>query len=422
MKYISYSNLSFKKTVYYDRLSKAQQNEFDILSKVFYFKTNNYVLEHLIDWENLETDPLFRLNFLHKNMLGETDYQCLLNIYQSGAEMADLKPFIDLIRKKTTPQIKYIDKCFPKVNNQRVTGLYHPFKEVISLFPSPMMKTCHAYCSYCFRWIMFNNPEVQDYSTYDDPNTPVEYLRMNPDISEVVFTGADPLTVKAGKIKEYIEPLLAIDSVKTVRFNTKALAWWPYRFTTDPDADNVLKLFEYVISKGRNLTFCAHFTHVRELQNDVVIEAIKKIQATGANIVCQGPVVEGINDTVEDWVNLWRQQVALNLQPYYMFVELDHNSEASFRVPLAKAVHIFQTAEKQVKDLQQPFSGPVFMNDVHCVAIDDVVEVDNEKHFALNCIESPYTESKGVVKLIPFDENTKSAGDLVAMFTPENTP
>lgn len=420
MKYISYNNHSFKKTKYYHRLSKTQQEDFDILSNIFYFKTNNYVLENLIDWANLENDAMFRLNFLHKNILNEVDYQYLVTLYRTGATLEALRPFIEAIRKKTTPQIPYDEKCFPKKGRERIQGLYRSFNNVISLFPDPMLKTCHAYCSYCFRWIAFNNTEVQSYTSYKDPNTPVEYLKENPEINEALFTGADPLTLTADKIKLYVDPLLEIDSVKTIRFNTKALTWWPFRFTTDKDAENILELFRYLVASGRKLTFCAHLTHVKELQNDHVIEAIKNIQATGAQIICQGPVVEGINDTVEDWVNLWSQEVALGLQPYYMFVELNHNAEASFRIPLAKAVHIFQTAEKQVKGLQQPFNGPVFMNDVHCVSIDKVVNDNNEKQFALKCLQSPYTESEGKIELIPYNDETRSAGDLVAMFKPDN--
>ncbi len=419
MKYISYNNHSFQKTKYYDRLSQAQKDDFILLSKIFYFKTNNYVLENLIDWDNLENDPMFRLNFLHKNVISAQDYDQLMLFYKAGVKIKELHPFIETIRKKTTPQIPYDEKCFPKQGGQRIQGLYRSFNNVVSLFPDPMLKTCHAYCSYCFRWIAFNNTEVQSNTTYQDPNTPVAYLKENPEINEVLFTGADPLTLNANKIKQYVDPLLEVDSVKTIRFNTKALTWWPFRFTTDKDADNILELFRYIVSSGRNLTFCAHLTHARELQNDYVIEATRKIQATGAKIICQGPVVEGINDTVEDWVALWSQETALGMQPYYMFVELNHNNEASFRIPLAKAVHIFQEAEKRVKGLQQPFNGPVFMNDVHCVSIDEVTTEDNAKHFALKCLASPYTESEGKVTLIPYDEHTRSAGDLVAMFTPQ---
>ncbi|WP_299455944.1 hypothetical protein [uncultured Microscilla sp.] len=419
MKYISYNNHSFKKTKYYGRLSKAQQDDFDLLSNIFYFKTNNYVLDNLIDWDNLEQDPMFRLNFLHKNILSEADYQQLLYLYQAGASIEALQPFIELIRKKTTPQIPYDEKCFPTAGGERIKGLYRSFNNVISLFPDPMLKTCHAYCSYCFRWIAFNNSEVQSYTSYKDPQTPVAYLKANPEINETLFTGADPLTLTAAKIKEYIDPLLTIDSVTTIRFNTKALTWWPFRFTTDKDAKNILELFKHIVASGRTLTFCAHLTHVRELQNDNVIEAVKNIQATGAKIICQGPVVEGINDTIEDWVNLWSQEVALGLQPYYMFVELNHNAEASFRIPLAKAVHIFQEAEKRVKGLQQPFNGPVFMNDVHCVSIDEVTDENDAKQFALKCLASPYAESEGQVKHIPYDKNTRNAGNLVEMFMPK---
>ena len=51
MKFRAYNARSFKKTEYYQRLPIQEQEIFDVLTSVFQFKANNYVLDHLIDWE-----------------------------------------------------------------------------------------------------------------------------------------------------------------------------------------------------------------------------------------------------------------------------------------------------------------------------------------------------------------------------------
>ncbi|MTI32498.1 KamA family radical SAM protein [Xanthovirga aplysinae] len=418
MKFKSYNNLSFKKTDYYNRLPPKEKEAFDILSTVFHFKTNNYVLEKLIDWKNVETDSIYRLIFPRKEMLNPADYEQLTLMHKAGISMESLGPFIETIRKKMSPKLKYPEKSIPKLNGLKLQGAWQNFGTIINLYPDPMVKTCHAYCSYCFRWIMFKNTEVQNSNSYSDPNTPVEYIRSHPEITDVLFTGADPLVIKADKIKEYIDPILAIDSVKVIRISTKSLGWWPYRFTTDSDADELLSLFEYIISKGKHLNICAHVTHVKELENEIVQKAIKRIQATGAIIRCQGPIVKGINDTAEDWINLWNKQIQLGLIPYYMFVEAEHNSENCFRIPLAKGLNIFQTAQKQATGLARTVRGPVFMNDHHRILIDGVITIQNEKFFVLKSLQAPpNTKGEGSLKLIPYDENTKDPGDLVALFS-----
>ncbi|HAP59968.1 MAG TPA: hypothetical protein DCR93_10875, partial [Cytophagales bacterium] len=70
--------------------------------------------------------------------------------------------------------------------------------------------------------------------------------------------------------------------------------------------------------------------------------------------------------------------------------------------------------------LARTVRGPVFMLDIHRIRLDGVVEVAGQKYFSLKCLQSPYEEMEGQIRLIPYDPETKSAGDLVAMFTPES--
>lgn len=420
MQFISYNNHSFKKTNYYDKLPVEEQEVFDILSSVFHFKVNTYVLEHLIDWGKVPDDPIYKLIFPRKEMLSISDYNQLKRLFKNGLMEKELTPFIQMVKRKMYPEVRHSTTSLPKINGEPIKGMYSNFRTIVSLFPDPMVKTCHSYCSYCFRWIAFNNKEAQQNSSYKDPLTPVAYLRDHPEITDVLFTGADPLVLKAATLKKYIDPVLEIDSIQVMRISSKSLAWWPYRFTTDKDAEALLDLFRYIQSKGKHLNFCAHFTHVKELENEVVKEAIQRIRATGAVIRCQGPLVKDINDTAQDWIDLWTAQVSLGMIPYYMFIEADHNKESCFRIPLAKGLQIFQDAQKQTTGLARTVRGPVFMNDIHRVLLDGTTLVNGTKYFVLKCLQGPpETESEGKIKLIPYDGHTMDAGNLFELFNDE---
>lgn len=420
MKFKSYSNLNFKKSDYYHRLPQSEQEVFDVLSHVFHFKANTYVLDNLIDWEQVPNDPIYQLTFLRKEMLQEADYEQLKMMLDAGLPKEVINPYLDLLRQKMAPVLNQAPSVFPQVDGKWVEGVSHNFDSIVSLYPLPMVRTCHTYCTYCFRWIMFKDNQMQTDFSYDDPEGPVDFIKSHPEVTDVLFTGADSMVVKAAQIKKYLDPILAIDSVKIIRFGTKALGWWPFRFTTDADADELIDLFQYIVDSGKHLNICAHFTHVRELQTAATQKAIKRIQATGATIRAQGPIVQGINDTVDDWVNLWNEQIQLGIIPYYMFVEADHNSESCFRVPFAKALRIYQEARKKATTLAKTCNGPVFMNDKDRVLIDGTLELQGEKYFVMKSLQSPPgTNGAGRIRLIPYREDLQDAGDLFALFNEE---
>lgn len=420
MKYQSYSNLSFKKTRYYQQLPSKERDTYDILSLVFHFKINSYVLDHLIKWEQVPDDPIYRLTFPRKEMLSPIDYSKLSLLINNGTNQKDLLSFIQEIKLKMYPNIRYHNSGIPKFNNQPIQGIYRSFNKQVSLFPEPMIKTCHTYCSYCFRWITFNNKQIQDQTSYQDPNTPVAFLEAHPEITDVLFTGADPMVLKADTLQRYLDPILEIDTVHTISISSKSLAWWPYRFTTDEDSDKLLELFRYIQSKGKHFNFCAHFTHVRELETKVVKEAIHRIKQTGTVIRCQGPLVKDINDSAQDWIDLWTAQIGLGMIPNYMFIEADHNPENCFRIPLAKTLQIFQKAQKQTTNMAGTVRGPVFMNDLNQVVLDGITELNGDKYFVLKSLQGPpNTHNEGKIKLIRYDEYTKETGNLFELFNKE---
>lgn len=127
--------------------------------------------------------------------------------------------------------------------------------------------------------------------------------------------------MSADVLARYLDRLCGIRSVESIRIGTKALSFWPHRFVTDPDADELLKHFERVVSSGRHLAVMAHFSHPNELRPRIVESAVRRIQSSGAVIRCQAPLIRGVNDDPAVWVRLWNNTTRLGMVPYYLFVE-----------------------------------------------------------------------------------------------------
>lgn len=187
------------------------------------------------------------------------------------------------------------------------------------------------------------------------------YLEVNKGVSDLLFTGGDPGTLTAEQFSRYIDPLLNTkehEHVQTIRIGTKSLAYWPYRYVTDSDADDFLRLIKRVVDSGKHVSFMAHFTHPVELSTPVVKEAMRRIRSTGAQIRTQAPLVKHINDDADTWATMWREQVRLGAVPYYMFVERDTGPRAYFEVPLEQGYDIFTKAFTQQSGLARTVRGP----------------------------------------------------------------
>jgi L-lysine 2,3-aminomutase len=218
----------------------------------------------------------------------------------------------------------------------------------------------------------------------------IDYLRTHPEVTDVLVTGGDPLIMRASALRRYIEPLLSpeFDHIRTIRVGTKVLSFWPHRFLTDSDADDLLRLMEEVVQRGKHFAFMSHFNHWRELSTDAVRRAIGRVLATGAQIRVQAPLLRNINDDPDVWSRLWQDQVELGLIPYYAFVERDTGPRRYFEVPLVDAIEIFREAYTRVSGLARTVRGPVMSALPGKVQIDGVAEIAGEKVFQLSFLQA----------------------------------
>jgi L-lysine 2,3-aminomutase len=208
-------------------------------------------------------------------------------------------------------------------------------------------------------------------------------------VTDVLFTGGDPMIMKTKILSAYIEPLLdeALFNIQTIRIGTKAIGYWPYRFLTDDDADDLMRLFEKVNRSGKNLAIMAHFNHPVELSTEAARDAIRRIRSTGAQIRTQSPVLKHINDSPDVWAEMWRKQVNNNCIPYYMFVARDTGAQHFFAVPLVDAWKIFREAYQKVSGVCRTVRGPSMSSTPGKIQVLGVSEVRDEKVIVMRFLQ-----------------------------------
>ena len=274
-----------------------------------------------------------------------------------------------------------------EMNNVKLKGIQHKYPETVLFFPS-QGQTCHAYCSFCFRWPQFSG--MSDFKfAMNETNLLAQYLLQNPQVTDVLFTGGDPMTMSTRLLSTYINILIEPEfkHIHTIRIGTKALSYWPYRFTKDADSDELIKLFERIVRAGKNLAIQAHFNHSAELKTLAVKESIQKIRSTGAQIRTQSPVLKHINDKPEIWAEMWRKQVDLGCIPYYMFVARDTGSKRYFELTLDKCWNIFRKAYRQVSGVCRTVRGPSMSCEPGKIQVLGVQQVEAEKVYVLRFLQ-----------------------------------
>jgi len=368
------------------RLSSDQRLAIRAVATVLPFRTNSYVVDELIDWSAAPDDPIYRLVFPQEDMLPAADVSRLVDLLRKDAPKAEIDAAAHAVRVKLNPHpAGQMQLNIPSFGDGTLPGVQHKYRETVLFFPK-QGQTCHAYCTYCFRWAQFvGEPSLK--MAGDDVTRLYDYLVAHPDVTSVLFTGGDPMIMGEPVFRRYVEPLLELDQLESIRIGTKSLAYWPQKFVTDPDADDMLRLFERVVAAGKNLAFMAHFSHPREMESPVVREAVRRIRDTGAIIRTQAPLIRSINDEPAVWQSMWRTQLRMGMIPYYMFVERDTGPQDYFAVPLGRAYEIFRDAYKNVSGLARTVRGPSMSATPGKVCVDGVVELFGEKVFALRFLQ-----------------------------------
>ena len=370
-------------------LSADDQFAMRVVSSVLPFRSNRYVIENLIDWDRVPDDPLYQITFPQRAMLKDEDFARMADLVTRDAPSAEINDAANEIRAGLNPHpAGQRELNIPESDEGVLEGLQHKYRETVLFFPSHG-QTCHAYCTFCFRWAQFVGDKELKIVAKEGAGLH-RYLAAHPDVSDLLVTGGDPMIMKASSMDRFLRPFIddpALGHVQDIRIGTKSLTFWPHRFVNDEDSDDMLRLLEDLVAAGKHVAIMAHFNHWQELRTDIVREAIRRLRDTGAVIRCQAPLLAHINDSADIWSRMWREQVRLGMIPYYMFVERDTGARHYFEVPLEQAWEIFAGAIRQVSGLARTVRGPSMSATPGKVEVLGVQEVHGEKVFVLRFLQ-----------------------------------
>ena len=398
-------------------LSEEEKFEIKVVSAALPFRTNNYVVEELINWKNIPNDPIYQLTFMQKAMLGKGQFERIADAMLNKIPQIEFQKIVEEVREELNPHpAGQMTANVPFLDEEPVDGIQHKYRETALIFPTGG-QTCHAYCTFCFRWAQFVGDSDLKFTT-DESKRFQEYIRKHKEITDVLFTGGDPMVMTYSKLKAYLEPFLEpqFDHIKNIRIGTKSLSYWPYRFVTDKDAEAIIELFDRIMSSGKHLAIMGHFSHYVELETEIVKKAIRRLRKIGVKIRTQSPVIKHVNGDSEVWSKMWEEQVNLGLIPYYMFVERNTGSKEYFEIPLYRVFEIYKNAFKSVSGLNRTARGPVMSATPGKVAIEGIAKINGEKVFVLNLLQARNPEWVKKPFFARYNENATWFNDLEPAF------
>lgn len=420
-RYRAYQNAQIDKIDALEQFPEELRFEMRVVSAIFPFRVNDFVINELIDWDKVPNDPVYQLTFPQRGMLDDESFERMSALMkrEPAATPQEIQALANEIRFKLNPHPSgQMDKNVPHIEGTPVKGMQHKYRETLLFFPS-QGQYCHSYCTFCFRWAQFVGKSTRMNS--NDADELHSYLREHTEVTDLLMTGGDPMVMRTVKFENYLEPLMHtdFDHIRTIRIGTKSLTFWPYRYVTDPDADELLALLKRLVDAGKHVSIMAHINHKQELRSEVTREAIRRIRATGAQIRTQAPLLNNVNVDADMWAEMWKEQTQMGMIPYYMFVERDTGAKRYFEIPLYKTWEIFKAAYRQVSGVSRTVRGPSMSADPGKVEVIGVNEIHGEKVFVLRFIQARNPNWVQRPFFAKYDENAHWLNDLKPAFGEE---
>ncbi|MEZ5124732.1 MAG: KamA family radical SAM protein [Thermoleophilia bacterium] len=254
----------------------------------------------------------------------------------------------DPIRRLIVPSVEELEgsgslDASNEAANTPLPGLQHKYADTALLLVTDQ---CAGFCRYCFRKRLFSPGSHETHREYAGS---VAYIAAHPEITDVLLTGGDPLTLTTARLRPLVRALIAIPHVRTVRIGSKVPAFDPQRISSDAD---LLDLVSEVVASGRSLYVMTHFDHPHELTS-AAVAAIAALRAAGAVCLNQCPIGAGINDDARVLAELFQRCTDAGCPQYYVFQCRPTIGTAHFAIPIVRAIELMETARQCVSGLSR---------------------------------------------------------------------
>lgn len=166
-------------------------------------------------------------------------------------------------------------------------------------------------------------------------------VRADASISELIFSGGDPLTLDDAELRTLLHYIRTIESVKRVRFHSRVPVLCPGRIGDDfPNADEFAATGPDAESR---LPLVLHLTLHVDSANEIdsqVERALLSLRRRGYVLTSQTVLLQGVNDSVDALAALFEKLIDVGVLPYYLH-QLDRTQgAAAFEVSTERGLEI----------------------------------------------------------------------------------
>lgn len=165
---------------------------------------------------------------------------------------------------------------------------------------------CAIHCRYCFRR---DYPYEEEPRRLDDWRAAVRSIAEDTSITEVIFSGGDPLMLSDARLRTLCELIDGISHVERIRFHTRLPIVLPARVTSE--------FLALATTLRAQVILVVHANHANEIVGDCA-ESLRTLVRSGIPVLNQTVLLSGVNDTAEDMEALCRRLINLGVMPYYL--------------------------------------------------------------------------------------------------------
>ncbi|MBA4696741.1 MAG: EF-P beta-lysylation protein EpmB [Legionella sp.] len=218
-------------------------------------------------------------------------------------------------------------------------GLIHKYPGRVLVI---LTGACAINCRYCFRRHFPYAENAMSAAHWEDILT---YVRTDPSLTEIIFSGGDPLLASNSVFQRILPQLEAISHLKTLRIHSRLPIVLPERIE-----EQFLDLMEPI---RLNKVMVVHSNHPKELDKSVVA-AVKRLKEAGFWVLNQSVLLKGINDDAAILASLSEQLFKVGILPYYLHLLDKVTGIAHFDVPLEEALQIYRLLQEKVSGYLLP--------------------------------------------------------------------
>lgn len=203
-----------------------------------------------------------------------------------------------------------------------VPGIIHKYSRRVLLI---LTGACAINCRYCFRR---HFPYQDNNNSLEQWSRALGYIRDDPSITEVIFSGGDPLANSDKRLATLTRQIAAIPHVKRLRIHTRLPIVIPDRINAE--------LIRWLTETRLQVSMVLHSNHPNELDQQVAA-ALAKLRPHPITLLNQSVLLKGINDSSATLAALSERLYEMGVLPYYLHLMDKVQGAAHFDVEIEQA-------------------------------------------------------------------------------------